>query len=260
MGNFLSSGGSTGQNPCPVPQETRGQGVYNVYNERIDNQCCPGQGCIDPRNNMPLQASQRPIAGQQCPLSTKREQASIPKGGTEEAWQYPSPQMFYNALKRKGKGDDVVERDMDQVVAVHNQLNEDTWAEILIWESLRKHECPQPKLLRFTGRPGQISPLARIRDFMGGGLPFDRHDWYIIRNEKEVRYIIDYYYDERHSGKQQAFEIVARPALDSFDAGLDRLKMTIYQICAKYQLPCPITGHQTHSYNQKGFIVQSDQD
>ena len=41
------------------------------------------------------------------------------KGGTtNEAWTYPSPQMFYNALTRKNKLGDTSEADIDSVVAV----------------------------------------------------------------------------------------------------------------------------------------------
>jgi cytochrome c heme-lyase len=43
----------------------------------------------------------------------------------------------------------------------------------------------------------------------------------------------------------QAFEVVTRPALDSAEAGLDRMKMLIYEQFAKYGLPCPITGHSS---------------
>lgn len=41
----------------------------------------------------------------------------------------------------------------------------------------------------------------------------------------------------------QAFEIVARPALDSVGSALDRAKMAIYTQFAAWGLPCPITGH-----------------
>lgn len=61
---------------------------YNVYNQPID-----------PRNNMPASANQAPFPGQKVLLSTERIQSNIPKGGTESTWVYPSPQMFYNALK-----------------------------------------------------------------------------------------------------------------------------------------------------------------
>jgi cytochrome c heme-lyase len=40
----------------------------------------------------------------------------------------------------------------------------------------------------------------------------------------------------------QAFEIVERPALDSLESALDRLKMAIYAQCARWGVPCPITG------------------
>lgn len=76
---------------CPVLSGKGAANVpvqYNVYNQRID-----------PRNNMPLAANQAPFPGQKALLSTERIQSNIPKGGTESTWVYPSPQMFYNALK-----------------------------------------------------------------------------------------------------------------------------------------------------------------
>ncbi len=56
---------------------------------------------------MPAVPQQLPSPGQQQPLSTNRVVSGIAKGGTESTWLYPSEQMFYNSLKRKGKGDDV---------------------------------------------------------------------------------------------------------------------------------------------------------
>ena len=46
--------------------------------------------------------------------------------------------MFYNALKRKGKGDDVEEADMKMIVAIHNGMNERAWKDVLEWE--KAHE------------------------------------------------------------------------------------------------------------------------
>ncbi len=49
-----------------------------------------------------------PAPGQLYPLSTQRMTSTIPKSTTgqdrekEEQWLYPSPQMFYNAMRRKG--------------------------------------------------------------------------------------------------------------------------------------------------------------
>lgn len=90
---------------APAQQRT----VYNVYNQPIDA-----------RNNMPATANQLPWPGQRAALSTARAVSNIPKGGTDSSWVFPSPQMFYNALMRKGKGDDVTEEDMESVVSVHN--------------------------------------------------------------------------------------------------------------------------------------------
>jgi cytochrome c heme-lyase len=149
------------------------------------------------------------------------------------------------ALKRKGKGDDVSEQDMDAVVLAHNSMNEITWKEVWTWEQLHRDECRDPTLLRFRGRPDDLSPLARMFWLFGGSLPFDRHDWYVDRCGKEVRYVIDFYFDEDKAGSPDAFHIVVRPALDSPSAAIDRMKMQIYKTFAAYGLPCPVTGHKT---------------
>lgn len=60
----------------------------------------------------------------------------------------------------------------------------------------------------------------------------------------QVRYIIDFYFDDDKAGTPEAFELTVRPALDSFESALDRVKMTIYENFARWGLPCPITGHQ----------------
>ena len=55
-----------------------------------------GGSGLDPVNQMPQEPNQAPAPGQRRPLPTARQLSSIPKGGTETAWLYPSPQMFYN--------------------------------------------------------------------------------------------------------------------------------------------------------------------
>lgn len=109
-----SSGGAGGR--------SRGT-IYNVYAQPID-----------PTNNMPATANQQKAPGQAEDLSTHRVQSSIPKGGTESTWQYPSPQMFWNSLVRKGKAEGAAESDMAMVVAIHNEMNERTWRHLLEWE------------------------------------------------------------------------------------------------------------------------------
>ena len=46
--------------------------------------------------------NQRPAPDQPFPLDTGRVVSSIPKAGTDENWVYPSQQMFWNAMLRKG--------------------------------------------------------------------------------------------------------------------------------------------------------------
>jgi hypothetical protein len=92
---------------CPVPEKYRNAAVYNVYNQRINDGSAPASSdplaalrgssdLFDPRNNMPLEPNQQPCPGQRLPIPTDRVQSTIPKGGTDTTWLYPSPQMFFN--------------------------------------------------------------------------------------------------------------------------------------------------------------------
>lgn len=186
------AGGSGG---CPVkhaPQAGSAGGCpvkeYNVYSQPIDK-----------NNQMPSNPNQLPAPGQQGNISTNRVSSSISKGGTTEGttWTYPSPQMFYNALSRKGKLGDTKEEDMESVVAVHNNMNEKTWNRVVEWEKVLDPDST-PKLLKFMGRPTDLSPKAYLKHYLlGHPLPYDRHDWTILRTDgSTVRYVIDYYHDE----------------------------------------------------------------
>ena len=44
--------------------------------------------------------------------------------------------MFWNSLARKNKIGDTKESDMEVVVAIHNSMNEGTWAKVLEWEGV----------------------------------------------------------------------------------------------------------------------------
>ena len=207
-----------------------------------------GDVVIDPRNNMPTTARQHMAPGQRNVIPTERQKSTIPKSGTGGAtWVYPSPQMFYNSLVRKGKADDCTEDDMASVVSVHNSMNEDTWRRVLTWERLHKDECRNPMLLRFRGRPDDLSPLACARWLLSGGKdkPFDRHDWWIDRDGRQIRYVIDYYFHEDKAGTPGQFDLVVRPAADSVGSVMDRLKMQVYVGCAVVGIPCPITGNNS---------------
>jgi cytochrome c heme-lyase len=202
------SGGKTG------PQYPE----YNVYSEPIDK-----------TNQMPKGIkTQMPTSTQTAELSTDRVKSSIPKGGgdssettaaaTTTTWTYPSPQQFYNALARKGKLEDgTTEDDMASVVALHNNMNEKTWAKVVEWERQTYKADATPKLLKFMGRPHDLSPKARLKHWVfGHPLPYDRHDWTVLRDDgTTIRYTIDYYYDDTRA---QTTEESSMPQLHDRDA------------------------------------------
>ena len=91
---------------------------------------------IDPTNMMPP-PNQRPSPDQPFELSTTRVSSSIPKaqptGDKDQTWQYPSPQMFWNAMIRKGWRwqDDEPEADtINNIINIHNVNNERAWREV----------------------------------------------------------------------------------------------------------------------------------
>ena len=185
---------------------------------------------IDPMNMMPP-PNQRPSPDQPFSLSTERQKSSIPKASAPgETWVYPSQQMFWNAMLRKGwrwKDEEGINAEtMNHIIHIHNNNNEAAWHEVLKWEALHYQECGQPKLKSFGGKAAQFSPRARFRSFMGYELPFDRHDWIVDRCGKEVRYVIDYYDGGDVNPNDHKFAILdVRPALDSPTAAWDRMKV-----------------------------------
>ncbi|XP_051719631.1 holocytochrome c-type synthase-like isoform X2 [Ctenopharyngodon idella] len=192
---------------------------------RAADRAKPTMSDINPANMMPP-PNQQPSADQPFPLSVVREESTIPRAGSEQKWVYPSEQMFWNAMLRKGwrwNNDDIKQKDMTNIIRIHNQNNEQAWQEILRWEKLHSKECPcGPSLLRFGGKAKDFSPRARFRHWMGHELPFDRHDWIIDRCGKDVRYVIDYY-DGGQVSKHTILDV--RPAFDSLGAVWDRMKV-----------------------------------
>jgi cytochrome c heme-lyase len=92
---------STSESACPILEEHKDRPVYNVYNQRLDVKGSSSlaesySAVLDSKNNMPLVPNQMPAPGQRQLLSTDRKQSTIPKGGTDGTWSYPSAQMFYN--------------------------------------------------------------------------------------------------------------------------------------------------------------------
>ncbi|EMP25872.1 Cytochrome c-type heme lyase [Chelonia mydas] len=100
---------------CPMHMKSPDQGAENQNNNIPAHQErayeyveCPMKSStsqmkddIDPRNMMPP-PNQMPSLNQPFPLSTIREESSIPRAHSEQKWVYPSEQMFWNAMLRKG--------------------------------------------------------------------------------------------------------------------------------------------------------------
>jgi len=181
---------------------------------------------LDPANMMPP-ANQQPSPDQPFPLNTERVQSNIPRGGTDGTWQYPSEQMFWNAMLRKGwrwEKDSLSQQDMSHIIRIHNFNNENAWQEVIKWEKFRGSDTENVKLMKFGGKAAEYSPRARFRALLGYDLPFDRHDWIVDRNGKHVRYIIDYYDvgDENGYKTGEFVELDVRPAFDSLDSAIQR--------------------------------------
>ena len=70
---------------------------------------------------------------------------------------------------------------------MHEALTQPVCLQVLQWERLHSNRCHSPKLKKFAGRPQDYSPKARLLNFLGYKLPFDRHDWVVDRCGTEVR-------------------------------------------------------------------------
>ena len=266
--NSSSSGGgcpvihSKGPEPGRVlveesPRKTEASGGCPVKNG--GKQLPPISIRVDPRNMMPVTPEnyqKKKTKQSHVVLSKTRRVSSIPKaeftpqhqdkekGGREEKWVYPSEQMFYNAMERKGW--DPNASDMKSVVQIHNAVNERTWSELLKWEKLRTVEGDSaqrpPRLVRFQGRPTDLSPKALFKMYvLGYTKPFDRHDWYVDRGDGSelIRYVIDFYSGnittsgDKDGGSSNpmmktdgriGFHLDVRPSLDSFESIKCRVK------------------------------------
>jgi cytochrome c heme-lyase len=175
--------------------------------------------------------AQTPQPDQQIPLQTNRQISSIPRGSDAKVapahqfapeststanWLYPSEQQMYNAMRKKGWSN-VPEESIPVVLQIHNNINERTWGQIQSWEGTSTDGSLN--LIRFQGRPGDVSPKA----FLFSNIlrlydpPFDRHDWYVQRatSGRIQRYVIDFYYlPPEHPNMPPIPYIDARPALD----------------------------------------------
>lgn len=205
---------------------------------------------LNPANNIPFNlnfgSSSSSSSSSNHPLSAQRTISSIPRGSSSPPpgaspydrpasgpsacpvaldsnakagsssqpsnWEYPSPSQFQAALARKDKA--APPEHVEMMVAVHNFLNEEAWKQVVDWET-REFGTPEGEisLMRFQGRPGDLSPRARWYGLMGSvwpsryssAAPFDRHDWIVGRPDgSTARYVIDYYGDDEADARDEA--------------------------------------------------------
>lgn len=249
---------------CPVRSKFKARKEAEEQTESARPSKCPvNHAAMNKLNNMPSNLESVRLPGQKTMLPTERTVSAIPKGdtNTEGFWEYPSPQQMLAAMIRKDKRDnvqsDIDETAVEGMVDVHNFLNDGVWKEVLEWEKPYSDATHiQPRLLKFQGRPGELSPRARFLQFMGAiypsrfGMPppFDRHDWTVLRavskadpNDdrsansgssessnpvkwKQVRYVIDFYEIPNAEDGDSVFTVDVRPALDSVGSAIDRLR------------------------------------
>ena len=119
---------------CPVDHEKMKKTTKEFPLKK--GECPVDHDKENPKNLMELKPLQKKYSGQKIDLDTDRVKSTIPKaeGDEGETWEYPSPQMFYNAMKRKGWNPE--ETDMPYIVAIHNTMNEKAWNEIKKYEEM----------------------------------------------------------------------------------------------------------------------------
>ncbi|KAL7442931.1 hypothetical protein ACHAXM_008621 [Skeletonema potamos] len=231
---------------------------------------CPVRGGTVPASiEEAANHSQLPAPGQQIPLSQQRVISTIPRGGKSDQrsddsadrnndddrpavpvhqpahssqWVYPSEQQFYNAMRKKGYNPPI--ESIPSVLRIHNAVNERSWQQVRKWEK-ELHNNDEPKLVKFVGRPKDLSPKAFFNSrVLMTQEPFDRHDWYVedTHGGEPRRYVIDFYEGKEKTGdlkgnmteqqkqslpimKPPSMYIDVRPALDTPGAALDRMVM-----------------------------------
>lgn len=234
---------------CPVMSKSNGDNEAQAH----------AQG-LNPLNFLPKDLSAtKKQPGQKLDLTTNKTVSTIPRGSQKGKWEYPSAQQMYNAMIRKGKIDNEENLKGDTVeamVQIHNFLNESCWYEILRWEKPYTEKTNiEPKLLNFMGKPGILTPRARATHYLSyifpsrfqRELPFDRHDWVVLRGNKDatdesdkhtqVRYVLDFYGGPDDANGMPTFSVDVRPALDNFTNVKDRFNHFTSSILNKLSSP-----------------------
>ena len=201
----------------PVPQQAKKPRILRLDNHRE------------------ISTIPRAIRSDHDKTPNSAEQAAMPANAQADTghdrdsgnWIYPSQEMFFAAMKRKGH--DAEAKDMSSIVPIHNAVNERAWAEIKAWEAGKADHCGRSKLVSFAGDSKALTPRARWKSLVGYQTPFDRHDWVIDRCGKHIDYVIDFYSgkDEGLLGKSLNFYLDVRPKLNSWDGIMMRMQKAV---------------------------------
>lgn len=180
-GNPPAAAAAAAPSSCPVPHNPPDEKPKSLLSQ------------LNPLNYMFPDLTQDRAPNQTHHLPTSREESSIPRSDGDAKWEYPSPQQMYNALLRKGYHDTDVTA-VEDMVAVHNFLNEGAWAEVVGWEKrfagglmkgwgackrgeenaeedISAADIPEPTLIRFQGRPKEMTPKAAMMQMLGKVYP-----------------------------------------------------------------------------------------
>lgn len=211
----------TGGAVCPV-DHARNAGAVESTTAAASSSTSALQPSACPLGHVAHAASATVRAdGQGVQLSRDRVTSSIPSA-SGDPFMYPSESQFYHSASAKGHTVDP--QDMSTVVSIHNAVNERAWHDILRYEELHAAVCSTPKLMRFVGRPGDLSLKARLLGFTGRSAPFDRHDWFVDRCGTPVRYVVDFYDGKQSPTRSISIFIDARPEV-SWSGLVDRFRL-----------------------------------
>ena len=145
-------------------------------------------------------------------LSSEKETSNILKN-EQDKWEYPSEGQLYKALLKKH--DHIEKSDMNQIVHIHNTVNELAWQKVLIWEKLRNNKTPV--LSQFQGTPAYMTPKAWFNHYiLGYKKPFDVHIWKVNQNNKELEYYLDFY-KGKYGKTFNSVYVDVRPRMNSFE-------------------------------------------
>ncbi|PWY86193.1 cytochrome c1 heme lyase [Aspergillus heteromorphus CBS 117.55] len=213
-----ASGGGAPPHPAPAEEgQSKGKSQRPLSSDRevssipraIDPQSHPSS---ESPNATPSPYSSS-AASHGTPSNAEAETGHDPNTGN---WIYPSERQFFEALVRKGNTPESTHSASElattvaSIIPIHNAVNERAWQQILRWESKApssdpgSKKCGGPKLYAFRGLgvdPQFLSPRARMNNWMGYQLPFDRHDWVVERcGGERIEYVIDFYQGKTSGG------------------------------------------------------------